>query len=588
MSLILGLSLHHDAGAALIDAGEVVAAADEERFSRQKHDGSYPFGSISFCLDEAGVDAGGIDAIAVPTEGDLAKLARFVGSFEPEVVSQEPIGRETEFRQLADRTRRLADRPTDLAHRAVTKAFGALGVDGDGAAVPAYLCDLSFPEGVPVHKVNHHEAHAASAYYASGHDESLVVTADGIGNAFSTTVWDCRDGEMEALRRWGRRGSLGWFFGIVTQALGWWIGNGEGKTMGLASYGSYDETIAGGLRQILPRYEDGDLADGVDFSEPDSFDLRGTHHWTFDEATVVEDLLDRHDRSDVAATAQRLLEEQILAIVRPWMERKDHDLLATAGGVFLNVRVNNRVLRDIDPESYFVFPNAGDGGLALGSALSAWRHEDRSFTPFELEHVYLGPSIDSSVGSALTDRKLTHEQPDDIVESAADMLADGAIVAWCQGRMEYGPRALGNRSILIDPTLEDGMDRVNRSVKFRESWRPFAPSLKESAANEYLVDPVYDPFMITSFDVRPEKRDEIPAVTHVDGTTRPQLVRRSVNERYWELLDAFEDRTGTPVLLNTSFNLSGDPIVRGPADAIETFYGCGLDALVLGDRLITK
>jgi len=436
--------------------------------------------------------------------------------------------------------------------------------------------------------VNHHEAHASTAYCACGKSDALVVTADGMGNYYSTTVWDCRGGEMAPLRRWGRNGSLGWFFGIVTEALGWWIGNGEGKTMGLASYGEYDADIADALDPLLPVYEGGELVDRPDFSQPSSFEIYDTHHWSFEESAAIAEIADQYGREDLAATAQRLLEDQILDIVDAWLEQTGHDNLATAGGVFLNVRVNNKIIQHADPDSYFIFPNAGDGGLPTGAALSAYRHEDPSFTPFRLDHPYLGPDIDADLPTQFEKRKLEYQTPDDPIERAAELLADGNIVAWCQGRTEYGPRALGNRSILVDPTRDDSMDRVNQSVKFRESWRPFAPSILEEAVTDYLVDPVYDPFMITSFDVRKEKQDEIPAVTHVDGTTRPQVVRKSVNPRYWSLIDSFADYTGTPVVLNTSYNLSGDPIVTTPKDAIETFYSAGLDALVLDDYVLTK
>jgi len=278
----------------------------------------------------------------------------------------------------------------------------------------------------------------------------------------------------------------------------------------------------------------------------------------------------------------------VLAIVGPWLERTGADVLATAGGVFLNVQVNQRLIERADFADYFIFPNAGDGGLPTGAALSAHRYHDEDFSPSRLTHPYYGPSIDADVPEVLDARMLEYQRPDDVVERCADLLGDGKIIAWCQGRMEYGPRALGNRSILIDPTRQDSMDRVNERVKFRDSWRPFAPSIKEEAIEEYLVNPTYDPFMITSCEVREDRRDEIPAVTHVDGTTRPQIVRRQVNAPYWRLIDAFEDRTGTPVLLNTSYNLSGEPIVCDARDAVKTFYDGGLDALAIGEYLFTK
>lgn len=569
MERVLGISTTHDSGATLLCNGEIVAAVTEERFNRTKHYGYLPLQSIAYCLDAGGVSPADLDAVAVPSEV-LRTDARLLLDTEIETttVSQEPLPfLKRVMRESVEMLRCASSRST---------------------RIPEYARSVEFPDGLDVALVNHHEAHAASAYYCCGHDDALVVTLDGLGDRLSGTVWHGRDGELENLRQWGREGSLGWFFGIVTQAMGWWIGNGEGKTMGLASYGEPDPEAIAALRTYLPEYEDGDLNDGYQFSRSSSWEVHDTHHWSFDEASAVEKLIDTHGRETIAAAAQHLLEEQVVAIVDPWLERLDTNVLATAGGVFLNVQVNQRLLEDVAPDDYFIFPNAGDGGLPTGAALSAYRHSTPDFHPFRLEHAYYGPSVTDRSREYLDRRMVGYDVPGDIVERCADMLANGKIVAWCQGQMEYGPRALGNRSILVDPTRPDSMDRVNERVKFRDSWRPFAPSILAEAADEYLVDPVYDPFMITSFEVRPEKRDEIPAVTHVDDTTRPQMVRQDVNEPYWRLIDAFGERTGTPVLLNTSFNLSGDPIVCDVQDAVQTFYGCGLDALAIGNCLLTK
>jgi len=570
MQTILGISTTHDSGATLLQDGEVVAAVNEERFNRTKHYGYLPFESIQYCLDTGDVTTDDLDAVAVPSEV-LRTDARLLLDAEVDTtnVSQSSLSLFKKLtRESVETLRRAADRNT---------------------SIPEYARPVRFPDGIDVSLVNHHEAHAATAYYCCGSDDALVVTLDGLGDRLSGTVWKGQNGTLENLKQWDRTGSLGWFFGVVTEALGWWIGNGEGKTMGLASYADSDPAAEEALQEILPTYDNGELVDTYDFSRSSSWEVHDTHHWSFEEEReYVESVIEEHGREETAAAAQRLLEEQVLEIVEPWLEETDSKVLATAGGVFLNVQVNRRIHESTDLDDYFIFPNAGDGGLPTGAALAAHRHQAQDFTPFELSHPYYGPEISAGVPEVFEDRQLSFETPTDVVERAADLLADGNIVAWCQGRMEYGPRALGNRSILIDPTRDDSMDRVNERVKFRDSWRPFAPSIKEEAIEEYLVDPVCDPFMITSVDVVPNKRDEIPAVTHVDGTTRPQVVRRSVNERYWRLLDAFEDRTGTPVLLNTSYNLSGDPIVCDARDAIGTFYNCGLDALVVDDHVLTK
>lgn len=566
---ILGISTTHDAGATLLRDGELVAAVNEERFNRTKHYGYLPFESIQYCLEKGEISSEDLDVVAVPSEV-LRTDARLLLDADVETTNIS--------RSKFSLTRRLTRNLTETARQ----------VSERNTKIPQYARQVTFPDGQEVHMVNHHQAHAASAYYTSGHESSLVVTLDGLGDRLSGTVWKAENGELEPLRQWGREGSLGWFYGIVTEALGWWIGNGEGKTMGLASYAEPEPEVKDALREFLPKYEDGELVSGYEFSRPSQWEINDTLHWSFDESEAVGEIVQEYGREKTAAAAQSLLEEEILHIVKPWVEKTDIRNLATAGGVFLNVQVNNRILREIDVEDYFIFPNAGDGGLPTGVALASNRVLQDSFERSRMEHPYYGPDITADAASRLEERQLDYTTPQNIYETVAEMLAEGKLVAWSQGRMEYGPRALGNRSILADPTKADAMDRVNKRVKFRDSWRPFAPSMLAEAADEYLVNPTYDPFMITSFDVRPEKKDEIPAVTHVDRTTRPHMVRKENNEPYWKLLKAFEERTGTPVLLNTSYNLSGDPIVADVVDAIQTFYASGLDALVIGNYLLEK
>lgn len=569
MTSILSFSTTHDSGASLIQDGTLVAAVNEERFNRTKHYGYLPFKSIEYCLHKANIEPADLDAIAVPSDvlrADARLLLNGDQHTKNVSVASSPLRKRAAL-FAGENAKRLLQTNTNI---------------------PEYAKTVKIPDSIPIYCVNHHESHAATAYYCSGYDEAVVITLDGLGDRLSGTVWYANDGEMENMRQWGRAGSLGWFYGIVTQALGWWIGNGEGKTMGLASYTEPSREAMDALRSILPEYDDGELVSGYDFSRSNSWTVHDTQHWSFEEAEYVEGLIEQYGRKKIAASAQALLEEQILEIVQPWLERSDTSNLATAGGIFLNVQVNQRILEDISPEKHFIFPNAGDGGLPTGAALRSMRHLDSSFTGFEMTNAYWGPDITTNVTDKFDERHLSYEKPDDIVQRCVDLLVDGKIIAWCQGRMEYGPRALGNRSILIDPTKDDSMDRVNRRVKFRDSWRPFAPSIIEESVDDYLENPHYDPFMVTSTKVRNQKREEIPAVTHVDDTTRPQVVRKSVNERYWRLIKTFGDRTGTPVLLNTSFNLSGDPIVCTPEDAIQTFYTSGLDALAIGDYLLIK
>lgn len=566
------LSFHttHNAGAALLEDRTIIAAASEERFNRIKHYGYLPYRSIQYCLDEAGIEPGEIDQLAIPSDVVPAetKLLLDWDRYDTESVAQ---GHQPFVKRLK----------TTVAERG--RAFKA------DSAIPDYARQVTFPDDIELKTVNHHEAHAASAYYTCGRDEALVVTSDGLGDDISTTVWHGRDGELEELLRVGKEGSLGWFYGVVTQALGWWVGNGEGKTMGLSSYGEASDELIDELRALCPEYRDGKLVSPVDFDYPGTWRVRDTYHWDFDKTDYVEELLTRYEREDVANAAQQLLEQQCLNLVGYWLDDVPTNNLALAGGVFLNVAVNRELLYQLDVEGFHAFPAAGDDGLPVGAALSAYHADHPRTTPGRLEHPDLGPGFTSDeIQRVLEERKLDYERPDSIIDTVSDLLLDGQIVAWFQGRMEYGPRALGNRSILIDPQLEDGRERVNADIKFRDSWRPFAPSILERAIEEYLVDPYPDPFMITSSEVREAKHDEIPAVTHVDGTTRPQVVKEHAAPRYHELIDAFDRKGGVPLVLNTSFNLSGDPIVRTPEDAIGTFYNSGLDALALGEYLLKK
>ena len=566
------LSFHttHNSGAAMLRDGQIVAAASEERFTRIKHYSSLPYESIRYCLDEAGIEPEDVDAIAVPSDVVPwgVKLLLDWDDYDPDNVSQgsQPLSK-TVKKRMAERVRGVRNK----------------------TSMPEYARQVRFPQDIPLHTVNHHEAHAASAYYTCGNDESLVVTSDGLGDDISLTVWHGNDGELDELLRVGKEGSLGWFFGVVTQALGWWVGNGEGKTMGLASYGDAPVELVDELREICPVYRDGRLVDGSDTDYAGEWRVKDTYHWDFDETSHVEELLEEYEREDVADAAQQLLEEQVFDVVRHWMDETGAENLALAGGVFLNVAVNRKLIHELDPDDFHVFPAAGDDGLPVGAALASYYSRNPGAEPLHLQHPDLGPGFTSShVETVLDQRKLTYEKQESIVDAVADLLLDGNIVAWFQGRMEYGPRALGNRSILIDPRLTDGNDRVNAEIKFRESWRPFAPSVLDRAVDDYLVDPIADPFMVTSFEVRDEREDEIPAVTHVDGTTRPQVVKEENNPRYYDLIDTFDSKGGVPLVLNTSFNLSGDPIVCSVEDAIDTFYNCGLDALAVGDHLLQK
>ena len=561
--LILGVHIGHDASACLVRDGQVLADVQEERLSRTKHQFGVPFEAISYCLRTAGVSIEGIDVVAFSS-----RIPRVEHSL---IFSIEPPKRgklRTAMRQITDDFGITAPRLK---------------------AVPVYLKRYPIPSGTKVFFVEHHLAHAASAYYTSGlMERALIATADGQGDDISTALWRGEGGRIEPLAKFGREASLGWFYSNVTEALGWWHGHGEGKTMGLAPYGDYSK-CQGVLKEYYPEYRNGELVRSHDFGPCSTWVQRGAYQWHFRDAGKIKNLVEQHGREHIAAEAQRVLEEQMAEAVLPWLDKEKTRHLCCAGGVFLNVKMNQRFWYSGKIERHHIFPNAGDSGLALGAALYAY-HEMVPDAPVgSAEHVYWGPVFsDDQVEKRLRDHHLAYRRVDNVAEWAAHALAEGKVVGWFQGRMESGPRALGARSILMSAARPENKDIINAKVKFREPFRPFCPSMLAEAAADYLVNSRAENYMITSFDVYPDKRGRIPAVVHVDGTARPQTVPREVNPQYWEMIATFGDLTGDPVVLNTSFNIKGEPIICSPGEAIRCFYDSGIDALVIGSFVLEK
>jgi carbamoyltransferase len=560
---VLGVHAGHDAGASIVTDGRIVADVAEERFSRVKHDAGLPVSAIASCLELARLELADIDAVAVPTESELPGLNDLFDLYEG------PHEQGSGMLRAAATSRRL---PMPALPRR-----------------PVYARRYPLPRHTELVKVHHHLAHAASAYYTSGYDgRQLIVTLDGIGDGFSGAVWRGEGGRIEPLERFGRAGSLGWFYGNVTEALGWAHGDGEGTVMGLAAYGDTDR-VHGALAAFHPQFEHGALVRPHEFTPIHPWNEHGAYQWHSSEAATIAQLIPRFGRERLAAEAQRVLEEQVGQIIYPWLEREDTRALACSGGVFLNVKVNQRIWQSRKVERQHIYPNPGDGGLAAGAALHVYHDAHPGAPIVSLEHLYLGPRYsDEDTARLICDRRLEATRRDDVVEFAARQLAENRIVAWFQGRMESGPRALGNRSILMNPRRAENKDLLNARVKFREAFRPFCPSVAAECADAYLQQARPEPFMITSFDVCEDKRNVVPAVVHVDGTIRPQTVDRHANPRYWELIDAFGKLTGERTVLNTSFNVKGEPIVCSPRDAIRAFYDTGLDCLIIGNYVLTK
>ncbi len=560
---VLGIHTGHDSSAALIVDGKIVADVAEERFSRIKHDAGLPLRSIDYCLKSQKLTMAEIDLIAVPASGTVPSL-NYVFDLKGE--RREALPRRQE---VMETLREWLKRP--------------------GLKPPLYFKHFPARETTPIIHVNHHLAHAASAYYTSGtREKQLLVTIDGIGDNISCAIWRGDKGKIELLKSWGGEASIGWFYSNVTEALGWWHGDGEGKTMGLAPYGD-DTKCRGVLDAFYPKFSGGELVEAHDFGRSFSWHERGAIQWHLDEAYAIHDLVQKHGRENIAAEAQRALEEQVKALVYPWMEREQCRNLSCSGGVFLNVKLNQRIWDDRKVGRQHIYPNPGDSGLAVGAALYAYYQANPNAPIHTIQDLYWGPEFSAAeIEAILKARNLTYKRVDNVEEFTAKKLAENKIVSWLQGRMESGPRALGNRSILMSANRPENKDVINARVKFREAFRPFCPSLLWEKRHEYLQNARDEFFMITSFTAQPDKWDKVPAVVHADRTLRPQTVNQDFNRRFWNLINEFGKQTGEYLLLNTSFNIMGEPIVCHPREAIRCFYDNGLDVLVMDNFVLEK
>jgi len=556
---VLGINSYlHESSVALIKDGRVVFAAEEERFSRVKMDSRFPRLALQAALDHAGIEFKDLDAIGFGwNHGGVTPLhtlrCTLTGSlpFSIRYIGDAFL---TAGREIYNGNGR----------RPLERAFGPV--------------DRS-----KLFHIDHHEAHAWSSYALSGFDEALVLVLDGRGAHQSTTLYHARGDSMKPVLVFDYPNSLGSFYEAFTDVLGFERHNDEWKVMGLAAYGEPTEDLSSVL-QVQPHgYKvDSHLLCGSWWNDLQPmlkrFGPRGNPEVRITDA-----------ERNLAASVQHALEQALFRVVEEGVRLTGCRNLCLAGGVAMNSKANGRVLASGIVDDVFVQPAATDDGTALGAAIAAHRELGVPVPRYRLTDVYLGPEYsDDEIETVLKTFKLNGTYVSDIEGVTAKLLAEGNIVGWFQGRMEYGPRALGNRSILADARRADMKDRVNEVVKFREGWRPFAPSCLAESADQYFVGCHDAPYMIFTFDVQPEKRAEIPAVTHADNTARVQTVERESNPRYWNLIHEFENLTGTPVIMNTSFNLRGEPIVCAPRDAIRTFYSSGLDFLALGNFMLAK
>jgi carbamoyltransferase len=572
LTAILGLNAYHgDAAAALVVDGELVAAAEEERFNRIKHCAGFPAQAAAWCLADAGLTPADIDHVAVGRD-PRANLGRKI---------VRTLRHGTSARYLRERLRNAAE------VRDVRGALAqALGVD----AIEA-----------PMHNVEHHQAHVASAFFVSPYEDAAILTVDGFGDFASTMLAEGHGNHFTVLDRVTYPHSLGIFYTAVTQWLGFPHYGDEGKIMGLAPYGTPRHVEE--LQKLVSL--DGPLFElGLDYFTHDDEGVEMT--WDEGSPTIgriysnaLVKLLGPPRASgepvtthyeDVAASLQVVLEEAYLHLCRTLWERTKIENLCLAGGVALNAVANGRILPETPFRELYIQPAAGDSGTAVGAAYYVWNQELGRPRGFVMEHAYTGPGYDDDeIRAALDEAGIAAERLDDdaLFATVADRIAAGDVVGWFQGRMEFGPRALGHRSIVADPRSESMKDVLNARIKHREPFRPFAPSVLAERVGDWFEQDYPSPFMVLVYKTAADKRERIPAVNHVDDTGRVQAVEERIEPRYYRLISEFERRTGVPILLNTSFN-ENEPIVMTPREAVETFLKTRMDVLALGNYVLRR
>jgi len=558
---ILGISaFYHDSAAALLRDGEIVAAAQEERFTRKKHDPGFPSGSIAYCLAEGGIGASDLDHV-VFYDKPLLKFERLLETY------------------------------LDYAPRGLRSFL---------QAIPVWLGEKlwireriggEFNLKTPVLFTEHHEAHAASAFFPSPFESAVILTIDGVGEWATSSFGHGKGNEIHLTHELHFPHSLGLLYSAFTYYLGFKVNSGEYKVMGLAPYGEpkYVQTILGNLVDLR---EDGSLrlnmtyfgyCDGLYMTNAAFDALFGVPPRRPETPIAQRDM-------DLARSIQEVAEMAMLRMARQVHRESGEKNLCLAGGVALNCVGNGRILREGPFENLWIQPAAGDAGGAIGAALSVWhQYLDRPRSVGTAQTTCLGPRFSSDEISAVLDSKgAAYGRLDrgTLVKRCASLLADGKIVGWFQGRMEFGPRALGARSILGDPRSPTMQSQMNLKIKFRESFRPFAPAILRERVSDFFELDRDSPYMLLVAPVREGIR--LPAVTHIDGTARIQTVRPEENPLFHELLAEFGRLTGYPVLINTSFNVRGEPIVCTPEDAYACFLRTGIDYLAIEDMLLDK
>lgn len=589
---ILGISAYyHDSAAALVRDGEIIAAAQEERFTRKKHDAGFPLQAIRYCLAEGKIAPGQLDAVTF-YDKPIIKFARILETY----FSVAPRGLQSFMMALPLWLKQKLWIPMEIE---------------------ATLESLGFPPGIPVYFPEHHESHAASAFFPSPFDQAAILTLDGVGEWATSTIGRGLQNRLDILKELRFPHSLGLLYSAFTYFTGFRVNSGEYKLMGLAPYGE-------------PTYVKRILDNLLDLKEDGSFRLNMDYFGYLDGLTMTNDKFNRlfdgpprkseaeitQREMDLARSIQMVTEEIILRMARTAHELTGLDNLCLAGGVALNCVANGRLLREGPFKNIWIQPAAGDAGGALGAALMVWhviQNQPRAADGIHdrMQGSYLGPAFDESeIEAFLQARGYPADKISDLelwANRIADLVAAEQVIGLVQGRMEFGPRALGNRSIICDARSTKMQAIMNLKIKYRESFRPFAPTCLEERIGEYFDLDRPSPYMLLVAPVRGSRcrgvteakklpvrerinqvRSDVPAITHVDYSARIQSVSRAVNPGYYRIIKAFEKKTGYGIIINTSFNVRGEPIVCTPADAYRCFMRTEMDALVLGPFILDK